>query len=271
MDEQLYLPPGFRFHPTDEEIILHYLLEKIVDRNFSCFAISEANFNYSEPWELPSKAKMGENEWYFFCQKDRKYPTGMRTNRATEAGYWKATGKDKEILERQGVLIGMKKTLVFYQGRAPRGQKTNWIMNEYRLEGKQQEFFNLSTPLKGEWVVCKVYHKAKDSKMSSPQDLATKLNAFVEDLLVEPSTLPPLMDSPYLNSSSKEYETQIHPLLHFSSQEGISALRDSTMSISQETGLSTDRKAEASPAISGHHMSNLQSMEFDGMLNYKSM
>lgn len=83
-------------------------------------------------------AKMGEREWYLLSLRDRKYPTGLRTNRATGAGYWKATGKDKEVYSSGnsgGALLGMKKTLVFYRGRAPRGEKTKWVMHEYRLDG----------------------------------------------------------------------------------------------------------------------------------------
>ena len=75
-----------------------------------------------------------QNDWYFFSHKDKKYPTGTRTNRATAAGFWKATGRDKAIYASGARRIGMRKTLVFYKGRAPHGQKSDWIMHEYRLE-----------------------------------------------------------------------------------------------------------------------------------------
>ena len=76
----------------------------------------------------------GQDEWYFFTPRDRKYPNGVRPNRAAASGYWKATGTDKPILTSCGTRsIGVKKALVFYKGRPPKGVKTDWIMHEYRL------------------------------------------------------------------------------------------------------------------------------------------
>ncbi|XP_076900955.1 protein CUP-SHAPED COTYLEDON 2-like [Bidens hawaiensis] len=154
------LPPGFRFHPTDEELITSYLINKISDSSFAAGVITDVDLNKCEPWDLPGKAKMGEKEWYFFSLRDRKYPTGVRTNRATNTGYWKTTGKDKEIFNgATSEIVGMKKTLVFYRGRAPRGEKTNWVMHEYQVHAKSA--FRAS---KDEWVVCRVFQKTAGGK-----------------------------------------------------------------------------------------------------------
>ncbi|KAF5728040.1 protein CUP-SHAPED COTYLEDON 2 [Tripterygium wilfordii] len=196
-----HLPPGFRFHPTDEELITFYLLKKVLDSNFTGRAIAEVDLNKCEPWELPDKAKMGEKEWYFFSLRDRKYPTGLRTNRATEAGYWKATGKDREIYSsKTSALVGTKKTLVFYRGRAPKGEKSNWVMHEYRLEGKFAYHY-VSRSSKDEWVISRVFKKTGGINASSSSTAGAKKNCLNQNISLyteasSPSSvsLPPLLE-----------------------------------------------------------------------------
>ena len=92
-------------------------------------------------WSIPADKSFlpsRDPEWYFFGPRDRKYPNGFRTNRATRAGYWKSTGKDRRVV-CQNRAIGMKKTLVYYRGRAPQGIRTDWVMHEYRLDDKECE------------------------------------------------------------------------------------------------------------------------------------
>ncbi|CAN1276171.1 NAC domain-containing protein 6 [Linum perenne] len=106
----------------------------VFGKKLSLDVISYINIYLYDPNELPSMSHFsvwmakidGEREWYFFVQRESK--NGSRPNRITERGYWKATGSDRK---RQH--IGVRKTLVFYKGRAPRGSKTDWVMNEYRL------------------------------------------------------------------------------------------------------------------------------------------
>ncbi|KAL6975428.1 hypothetical protein U1Q18_024223 [Sarracenia purpurea var. burkii] len=64
-----HLPPGFRFHPTDEELVTYYLLKKVLDSNFTGRAIAEVDLNKCEPWELPGKfsyhflSRSSKDEW----------------------------------------------------------------------------------------------------------------------------------------------------------------------------------------------------------------
>lgn len=163
------LAPGFRFHPTDEELVVHYLKKKAASAPLPVPIIAEVDLYKLDPWELPAKAIFGEQEWYFFSPRDRKYPNGARPNRAAVSGYWKATGTDKPVVTAGGTQkVGVKKALVFYGGKPPKGIKTNWIMHEYRLTDNKP---NLRPPgcdisdkngslRLDDWVLCRIYKKS---------------------------------------------------------------------------------------------------------------
>ncbi|XP_025671318.1 uncharacterized protein [Arachis hypogaea] len=131
--------PGFRFCPTDEELISYYLRKKLDGDEDSVQVISELELCTFEPWDLPGKSFIqSDNEWFFFSPRGRKYPNGSQSKRATECGYWKATGKERVVKSGQNV-IGTKRTLVFHLGRAPKGERTEWIMHEYCVNDKSQD------------------------------------------------------------------------------------------------------------------------------------
>nr|AFK43609.1 unknown [Medicago truncatula] len=147
--------PGFRFHPTEEELVEFYLRRKVEGKRFNVELITFLDLYRYDPWELPALAAIGEKEWYFYVPRDRKYRNGDRPNRVTTSGYWKATGADRTIRTENFRSIGLKKTLVFYSGKAPKGIRTSWIMNEYRLPQHETERYQ-----KGEISLCRVYKRA---------------------------------------------------------------------------------------------------------------
>ncbi|KAL5227237.1 hypothetical protein ABZP36_015502 [Zizania latifolia] len=155
--QDLQLPPGFRFHPTDEELVMHYLCRRCAGLPIAVPIIAEIDLYKFDPWQLPRMALYGEKEWYFFSPRDRKYPNGSRPNRAAGSGYWKATGADKPVGSPKPVAI--KKALVFYAGKAPKGEKTNWIMHEYRLADVDRSARKKNSLRLDDWVLCRIYNK----------------------------------------------------------------------------------------------------------------
>ncbi|XP_057807168.1 NAC domain-containing protein 40-like isoform X2 [Salvia miltiorrhiza] len=131
--------PGFRFSPTDEELIQYYLKRKLHGSDDGVEVIPEVDICRHEPWDLPGQSVIqSDNEWFFFSPRGRKYPNGSQSKRATVSGYWKATGKERSV-KSGSTQIGTKRTLVFHMGRAPKGQRTEWIMHEYTTSEKSQD------------------------------------------------------------------------------------------------------------------------------------
>ncbi|KAL7097254.1 hypothetical protein ACP275_10G132800 [Erythranthe tilingii] len=165
-------PPGYRFAPKDIELIVDYLRKRIRHEHIPVPEISDVNLYLANPQTLGAiYPKLGENEWYYFTPRDRKYKNGSRPSRSAGTGYWKATGSDKSIHSSDGKIAGYKKSLVFYEGKPPAGTKTNWIMHEYRSNEPSRarpRTDKLDMRL-DDFVLCRVYEK-----MGEPADNPVK-------------------------------------------------------------------------------------------------
>ncbi|CAH9082026.1 unnamed protein product [Cuscuta europaea] len=123
------LPPGFRFTPTDEELVGHFLHRKAALLPCHPDVIPDLNLHSFDPWHLQGKAMAEGKKWYFYSRRS--------SSRMTENGFWKPVGVDEPIFSSSGTAgdkVGMKKCYAFYVGEQTEGAiKTDWVMHEYRL------------------------------------------------------------------------------------------------------------------------------------------
>ncbi|CAN1198311.1 NAC transcription factor 32 [Linum perenne] len=163
-------PPGYRFCPRDSELVIYYLQKKVLGEPLPMNKIMEVNLYKYDPQTLAAMyEKYGEGEWYFFTPRDKKYPNGTRPNRAAGNGYWKATGADKVIKDESTdseVVIGLRKALVYYMGKPPKGEKTDWIMHEFRLKSADDSPPRAPrTDMRlDDYVLCRIYNKTQKPK-----------------------------------------------------------------------------------------------------------
>ncbi|XP_006658263.2 transcription factor JUNGBRUNNEN 1-like [Oryza brachyantha] len=176
-DDDLVLP-GFRFHPTDEELVTFYLRRKIAGKRLSIEIIKEMDIYKHDPSDFLKTSTVGsEKEWYFFCLRGRKYRNSIRPNRVTGSGFWKATGIDRPICSAAGDgAIGLKKSLVYYRGSAGKGTKTDWMMHEFRLPPPTSSAADSSPPPSMQeaevWTICRIFQRNITHKRQPQPQLA---------------------------------------------------------------------------------------------------
>ncbi|KAL8172354.1 hypothetical protein V2J09_024158 [Rumex salicifolius] len=162
--EQMDLPPGFRFHPTDEEIISDYLFLKSQNIDFISVAIGEADLRKLEPWELPCGGSFnGGGGMVLFLSEGKKVSNWTENKQRNKL--WILEGYRK----RQRDLP-----------RAPKGVKSNWVMHEYRLDGIYSQ---------SDWVISRVFHKNQSGKKTHISALPAPNSQPAEF-----NSLPPLID-----------------------------------------------------------------------------
>ncbi|XP_061998102.1 NAC domain-containing protein 71-like [Rosa rugosa] len=173
----LSVPTGYRFHPTEEELVNHYLKKKIHGGNDSEInqIIPEIDLCKYEPAELPAllgtETEAHDMEWFFFTRKTYKYNKSSRSKRTTNKGYWKITGPERGIKARRSkAVIAKKRTLTFYQGRVPTSKKTSWVIHEYYLPGNG--VIPYPKQAQGDFVICrlKIRSDRKDSSVSNEEE-----------------------------------------------------------------------------------------------------
>uniref|UniRef100_A0A0D9XRL7 NAC domain-containing protein n=1 Tax=Leersia perrieri TaxID=77586 RepID=A0A0D9XRL7_9ORYZ len=135
----MHLPPGYRFRPTEEVLIVNYLYPRALHMPLPCEIIADINILQHHPSDIVPEEESQTGK-HFFTRKTIKYPGGHRSNRVVGNGSWRATGSEVPIYCKLGngannMLVGMRRTLVFYNGKSQATECMVWAMHEFRLAG----------------------------------------------------------------------------------------------------------------------------------------
>ncbi|KGN48278.1 hypothetical protein Csa_004186 [Cucumis sativus] len=190
-----------------------------------------------------------EEQWFYFIPRQESEARGGRPKRLTSTGYWKATGSPSHVYCSNNKSIGVKRTMVFYNGRAPNGTKTEWKMNEYKaiahhrfINDNQPEHHSASNPnpssscttptirMRQKFSLCRIYKKSKtlrsfDRRPPPCEPRMVQFAVSTQAATIEPPNFP---NEPNLTSTTA-------PLITTISSPDSSSLRDRVDKSSQTT------------------------------------
>ncbi|KAH0884766.1 hypothetical protein HID58_060862 [Brassica napus] len=175
----LAYPPGYRFVPTDAEIIYYYLKPFLPEnkKSWPIIPIHHANIYESNPQQLTAEYKKGNlTEWFFISERTKIKRNGQKQKRVDHnGGYWHSKAVTKKIKVKKDV-VGYKTTLNYFVGKQPNGERTNWLMQEYWLESSGH---NKTV----DYALCKIYLSPTAQKNMKEEDVE------LEEEAVQPRTV----------------------------------------------------------------------------------
>ncbi|KAK6114786.1 hypothetical protein DH2020_007055 [Rehmannia glutinosa] len=162
------IPPGYRFRPTDQQLINHYLLRKAIGLPIP-WSILEKDL-YGEranPWDVFSD--VNDSAWeivkdvnrviYVFTKLSKVNAEKTRIARRAGCGTWDGQTTRKNIYNESKELIGFMKMFSFKVTKegGSEDRDDHWIMHEYSLAGVCLQY-----ELKyKEYVICKITRTCK--------------------------------------------------------------------------------------------------------------
>ncbi|KAM0033827.1 putative transcription factor NAM family [Helianthus debilis subsp. tardiflorus] len=187
----LHMPIGYRFCPTDEEIIIHYLRPKAFNLPLPATAITHSDHLFDHhPLHLPGNLK---EKRYFFCKPSCGNVYGLNLG-----GYWKPIVKNghshSQLILATGCNhpIGFKKSFVFYEFSDHRSSrsavKTPWILHQFSL------LYPLPIKIE-EWVVCSIHMKSKNIKKQhqGPAKRVKKSHSKTDEIRTNQERISPVV------------------------------------------------------------------------------
>ncbi|KAF6151464.1 hypothetical protein GIB67_016276 [Kingdonia uniflora] len=174
------LPPGFRFRPTSKQLLCFYLFNHNNNnpstshhhffgfdliREFDLYNYNP--FDLSETDSFPFGHGGSKKHWYFFTTVK-----GKGGRRKAKGGFWQSKERVRDVLGGN-VVLGTKRSFVFYRGDLTKSSRTNWIMIEYSLVDYRKDSF----------VVCRVYLKSRGNNVAvlSPNFYAEERTAVMHN------------------------------------------------------------------------------------------
>ncbi|XP_026459976.1 protein ATAF2-like [Papaver somniferum] len=241
------IPRGYKFNPTDHQLIEFYLTPKVLGRNMGfcswfLFEIDlyndysnplvlfdEINQKYDKRYFCDDKEK-GDQIRYFFTPINRVSKTGKNVKRTTRDGTWDGDGSKNIKQPGTNTLIGTNKSYKFSwkdddSEYARRGNQSSWIMHEISLP---QTFYD-SRGMKEKYVLCWIKRKG---------------GAHADDQIILPQQPPfPVVRQPSTRTTfSPSVDAYQVPQKRQRFEEPDAAIKDASSSAVQDDMLPTNQQ-----------------------------